>query len=683
MPALAVLMTTAAGFAPGATAAPKQPKQTTSKGKPTVQKTAKTAASLTLIDAAHKPIIVISPRATASEKYAATELSTYLGKISGQQIAVQETDDTPASRPLIILGHHAANAVLKPEKLELEETSIEVKPGVVRIVGGALPPLKLPSGQDFIRDRGTLYAAYDFLDSLGVRWYRPDPWGEYVPKMPVVKVPVGHRSFKPVFRYRYGFNAYRNYTEQTTQQRDLARIWGTRNRQNTEMWPDAEFGGYYSIQTSHSYPLFWPSSQNFEAHPEYYALIDGKRRPDGQLCLGNVELQKATAAKLIAYAKANPQFEMLSLEPDDHDRWCQCELCKAMDDPKQLLTTGELSIPWENTLRDEKGNLIDAGNRVVGFAAKVAEIVARTNPEIVINWLSYSSHSEVPSRIKKLPANTAVQACAFSSAFSDPQESYSDYSRDLYDPASKPNRNFVRVLEGYSKMTSMTTYEYWSGIAWVGPMPLVRTMQDRLKAYHKLGLQGVRQEVHQHWGPQGLDHYFFTRLMWDPHMDVKKELDLYYTNYYGPAAKPMKEYHELLEKAAHSGIPFYSYGIGTHAIFTPKVIQRMGELMGQAKKLTGEQQPYRQRLEGVWAGYEYTRLVKPYHGLLARGEKLEAAKHWERANRFILSFKNGDTFDNGILFGSLQFFGNYNLNIPAEIQAHARQAVADEPVSIY
>lgn len=268
---------------------------------------------------------------------------------------------------------------------------------------------------------------------------------------------------------------------------------------------------------------------------------------------------------------------------------------------------------------------------------------------------------------------------AFTSAFSaDLQYSYSDYSRDLFDPQSRPNRNFVRVLEGYGKLTHILTYEYWSGIAWVGPMPLIRTMKDRLQAYRKFPIDGMYHEMHPHWGPQGIDQYFFMRLLWNPDLDIEKELDLYCKNYYGPAYKPMLAYHHLLEDAAHAGIPHYSYGIGTHAIFTPQVVKRMGELINEAKTLIGEQQPYKKRFEGVWAGYEYTRLVTPYFDELKKGNKLEAAKHWERANKLIKSYPDGDVFDNGVLFGSLQFFGNYNLNIPADIQKQAREFVAGE-----
>jgi len=100
--------------------------------------------------------------------------------------------------------------------------------------------------------------------------------------------------------------------------------------------------------------------------------------------------------------------------------------------------------------------------------------------------------------------------------------------------------------------------------------------------------------------------------------------------------------------------------------------------MNEAKVLIGDKTLYAKRFEGVWAGYEYTRLVMPYFAELKNGNKLEAAKHWERANKFILSFKDDRVFDNGVLFGSLQFFGNYNLNIPPDIQKQAKAIVAQE-----
>jgi hypothetical protein len=53
-------------------------------------------------------------------------------------------------------------------------------------------------------------------------------------------------------------------------------------------------------------------------------------------------------------------------------------------------------------------------------------------------------------------------------------------------------------------------------------------------------------------------------------------------------------------------------------------------------------------------------------------------KYWERDNKLIMSYKDDDVFNNGMLYGSLQFFGNYNLNVPIEIQQQAKQLVAQK-----
>jgi hypothetical protein len=637
-------------------------------------------SEVVLVDKSRTPQIVVSPQASETERFAASELATYLQKISGRKIPIQKTQSKPqSSTPMIIIGRHPANAELAPLVKGLEETVMDVRPGLVRLLGGKADSITAPDGKLHIYEWGTLYAVYELLDELGVRWYRPESWGEHVPKLATVKLAIGRRHKTPVYKYRWGVSSYRNLTDETPEQKEMGKIWAIRNRQNVLMAtpPDMRFpsqqGGTHWLNITHMYDTLFPVTQYFETHPEYYALVDGKRRKDGQLCLSNPEVQRLTAEKVIAFSREAPQFETHSLEPLDNDIWCQCENCKALDDPDLKAIWSDITIEWERPMGD-----VSMSNRVGAFGKIVANKVLESGQPIKILWLAYLTHTETPSRIKDLPKNVIIQPAAFSSAFSDPQESFSDYSRDLFDPASKPNKKFVDSLTGHGQLARMLVYEYWAGIAWVGPMPLIRTMKDRIQSYRKFPIDGIFSETNKHWGPQGIGLYFFTRLTWNPDFDIDKELDSYCRNYYGPAYKPMLEYHKLLEDAAHAGIPHRSYGIGTHAIFTPTVLKRMGELMDQAKALIGDKEAYKKRFEGVWAGYEYTRLVMPYFDELKKGDKLEAAKHWERANKLILSYKDGDVFDNGVAFGSLQFFGNYNLNIPPDIQAQARQSVAAE-----
>src|SRR3546814_4371994 len=45
-------------------------------------------------------------------------------KMSGKEIGIVESQNVPAEKPVIILGHHSANTDLQPEKLGVEESVI-------------------------------------------------------------------------------------------------------------------------------------------------------------------------------------------------------------------------------------------------------------------------------------------------------------------------------------------------------------------------------------------------------------------------------------------------------------------------------------------------------------------------------------------------------------------------------
>lgn len=150
---------------------------------------------LTLASATVMPRILMAADASESEKFAAQELAEYLGKITGQIISIVTDANTSGNTPLIIIGHHPLNADLHPEKRDIEESVINVEENRVRIVGGALPLITDAKGIVHARDRGALYGVYHFLNSLGVRWYRPEPWGEHVPQLKTIELPLGKSTF--------------------------------------------------------------------------------------------------------------------------------------------------------------------------------------------------------------------------------------------------------------------------------------------------------------------------------------------------------------------------------------------------------------------------------------------------------------------------------------------------------
>ncbi len=555
------------------------------------------AGTMTLISPdAPAPIIVIGAEPAASERYAAEQMATYLEKMTGRKIEVVDDRYELAPRfnhgKLIAIGRSKLTASIDTTGLGCEQYIMDVRPNMIAIIGGSRPA---SPGQP-ARDAGTLYGVYDFLEGLDVRWYRPEPWGEHVPKTLEISIETGKKvSPKPPYMMRATLSGGMSYAREETYEETMqARTWAARNRLNAGFtdearWPGrvAKFGGMEKHAVGdHSHTATIPPSEYFDSHPEYYALVDGER-VTYDLCLGNTDVQRLFADKLIAKAKANPYISSLSAEPNDaRGGSCQCPLCKALDMPKNTRVHGQWS------------------NRVAAFGNAVARMVAKEAPWLKVQWLGYSTHTSAPTNISQLEPNTIIMLA--------PINSWDDWTKKLMDSSSAGNSRFVQTAKDWAalKPSCLMGYQYWEGYGWPGPIPVARVVADRMRNYRTLGIKGMYNESVVSWGPQGLDYYMVARLMWNPDLDVDEELDLYYKNYYGPAETPMKAYHERLMNAlqtAKRGVT--SGGRGMHLIFTPVLVKELGDYMSEAQASVKGQPLYERRLYGVWAGYEFSRRI--------------------------------------------------------------------------
>ena len=120
--------------------------------------------------------VVVATGATAPERHAARELADYLGRATGGTFPIVEEAAAPAG-PAIRVGPTRAATGLTPAGSEA---------WLVRLVGDQL----VVTGG---RPRGTLYAAYHFLeDVVGVRWWTP--WDEHVPRRPTLTIDACDRQ---------------------------------------------------------------------------------------------------------------------------------------------------------------------------------------------------------------------------------------------------------------------------------------------------------------------------------------------------------------------------------------------------------------------------------------------------------------------------------------------------------
>ena len=366
---------------------------------------------------------------------------------------------------------------------------------------------------------GSLNAVYDFLRSLGVRWYLPGELGEVVPKLESIPLPSVRRTVRPSFALRC-----LKWTSYAALDWDDL-IWDRRMGLNRgyQVWG----AGTYR---SHGIRAVIGHERMQEAYPEYYALIGGRRQTDrrgtGRPCLRSEGLIRET----VAYCRAvfdHYDGPMVSIWPTDGFKQCQCDLCRDID---------------------------NVSDYVWGFVDRVAREVYRTHPERKVSCGAYDTYAPPPPGIGKLPPNVVVYiANRGRPSFGDP-ERWRAYWQTVEAWRGKVAPG--NVIRGENNLLTMS----YGGRSGPVPFPTLhpREYVKDLKALRGICMgernevsRGVRRSGKAHtWRAPGLDHlnfYVNAQFLWDVDQDIDAVLDEYYRLFYGPAAREMKAAFELAD----------------------------------------------------------------------------------------------------------------------------------------
>ncbi len=157
-------------------------------------------------------------------------------------------------------------------------------------------------------------------------------------------------------------------------------------------------GGFYEIANNrfpvvdeaigaHTYEEAVPRAKFKDTHPEYFALIGGKRTANepgvAQYCLSNPAVRELIYQNMVAALDRG--YRVVYLGQPDGFRPCQC------DDCKKLYDTGN---DWDEKLWLAHRDL--------------AERVRKARPDKQVTILSYIQTEVPPKTFKKFPDNTAV-----------------------------------------------------------------------------------------------------------------------------------------------------------------------------------------------------------------------------------------------------------------------------------
>ena len=449
--------------------------------------------------------VVLPAQPSQTLANAGEEVATYLHKMSGAKVDVGSAGTSPSR----IVVRVSPNALAREDAFR-----IVTKPNEVALIGGG--------------EMGALYAAYAFLEDLGVRWLYAGEEGERVPKQHTITYPQTDRTETPSFKCRFFY----------VRNEDATR-WAVRNRINgffPKDFAEAHGNGYYlppMVRSIHSFAHILPPEKYFETNRDFYALIRGKRvRPSirrNQLCTSNPRVVEIIAKAIREYFQQTPSARVFSIAPNDGYGWCECERCKAIDEKM----CG--SKKWYH----REGEPV-VSDRLCVFANEVAKRAVYDMPGRELYMFSYVSYCEPPDTARPDPHVTHV-VCHYIPAC---------YAHPINTPGCPDNEIYNRFLKGWSRISpQMMVYAYTDKSQWLGlPRPVVRQMAADIQHYRSLGIRKyLAQSSAWNWPQMGPLYYVTAKLLWNADRDVEELIREWNRAMYRAAAKEMMAWYDALE----------------------------------------------------------------------------------------------------------------------------------------
>ncbi|MFP4171717.1 MAG: DUF4838 domain-containing protein [Candidatus Hydrogenedentota bacterium] len=503
--------------------------------------------------------IVRDEDAAPAVEYAAGELQTFLEQTTGVAPALR---DAPR-----FLGRHfhvgpgAAAARLggdwRPESLGEEGFVIDIGPRHIVIAGG--------------EPRGTLFGVYHFLERhMGVRFLRADH--THAPQRDAWEWPRTRYEFVPAFAFRWSF-----YHELNSDTAFAARL-----RNNAILDEDRYGSSVDQPLIQHSLHQQVPVDVYGESNPEYFALVDGRRRleapNDGpQVCSTNPEVVDLVTEAVLEELEAHPHRNVVSVSQNDNDRYCECPSCAAIN--------------------EREGSPSGAHMHLVNT---VAHRVAQERPDATIGTLAYWYTRKPPRRMAVQP-NVAIQFATFEACT----------VHAINDGDCPINRAVAEDFEGWLERTdNVWVWHYAANLRYLDlPFPSFWSLGPTLRHFRDAGARGVFVQGNGR-SPGGemadLRAYVISQLLWAPDEDMRDLTAEFLELHYGPeAAEPLQRYLDAVqERAEDRNAHPWCYVIPGETGLNAGDGHALYGMLHEALEKAPEE-PYRERVEkAALAGYK-------------------------------------------------------------------------------
>ena len=436
--------------------------------------------------------ITIANDAIPSERYAAEELQKWFNKATSMALPLE----TPHAKGGKI-------AIETSSSLGAEDIHITVESDQIQISGG--------------RPRGILYAVYQFLEELiGIRFLTAEH--THIPDASALKILCGSYTYSPPFSFRWSY--YRENSEVPE--------FAAKRKVNTVT--DAEnLGGKTQQQLiNHSFHALVPYGTYGENHPEYYALVEGKRDTNThgggpQLCVTNPEVIAVAAESAIQQLTERPEATNISVSQADTAAYCRCETCEALNEAEDSPMGSQLT-----------------------FVNAVAERIEEAHPHVKVGTLAYWYTRKPPKTVTPQP-NVQIQLCSI--------ECCTLHAID--DSDCEQNQAFCQDTNAWGKICNdIWIWNYNTNFrSYDLPFPNLRSIAPNVRYFLRNNAKGVFMQANGS-GLTGefsdLRNYLISHLIWNPSLDADALLNEFVNLHYGATAPTILEYITFLHDNAEA-----------------------------------------------------------------------------------------------------------------------------------
>lgn len=460
-------------------------------------------------------------RCTAA--FTATELRNFL-KLQYDSINIHFSNSKNNT------GFNIVLSIIDPSSKDFT-FEIEQIPGGIKITGGGRT--------------GLLYGGYEFLRMQGWQWFAPGAENQMAPpKNSPLILPQGKVKYNPSTKTGRGFES------NLQRSRDFW-IWMARNKlnlaysTNTALMPLLYKLGMTFVDGGHIYEsalnpnTIMPSGKIlWDEHRDWFGLPKNgvrnlKTWKSVQFCASQPDMITFLGAKILEQLQTRlTETDIMNIWGIDHigSTQCYCENCQKIgnaSDQELFMLSG---------LRTYLNKAVLAG---------------KLRPNVKLMTIAYDGNGTLEGPEHDIPENLTeagdkvivypINRC---------------YAHSFFDKNCKKNSLYMKQLENWfnkSDKIRVVFGEYYNVSKYEDlPVLFIDRMKEDIPFYvnsiHSDGVTYMHAPVNN-WGPRTITQLLYAGLLSDPELNVDNFVDDYFSKWYGPYGKEMKNFYRINEKA--------------------------------------------------------------------------------------------------------------------------------------